>query len=190
MNTPVHVAFSLAVLGRDEETTSRDWFLIAIGAILPDALLFPLFYVREAVNAPVYELLVRLADLANSVPLYLLLCILAWNSRLRWLWLLVSSALIHIAFDIPLHSDDAHRHFYPLTEWVFVSPVSFWDAAHFGQIVGVLEALLFAACFYMLWSKISSRVGKWCMAGFAVIYLFTFVHFLGHAFASTHWAIW
>ena len=53
-----------------------------------------------------------------------------------------ASGLLHRACDSPVHATDAHRQFWPLTDWRFRSPVSYWDPAHYGDIVGPLEAAL------------------------------------------------
>lgn len=52
------------------------------------------------------------------------------------------AALTHLAGDLPLHADDAHPHFWPLSDWRFISPVSYWDPRHFGGQFALFEALL------------------------------------------------
>jgi len=46
---------------------------------------------------------------------------------------------------LPVHHDDGHRHFFPLSDWRFESPVSYWDPAHYGHIFLWIELLLVAA---------------------------------------------
>jgi len=66
---------------------------------------------------------------------------------------LTGAALLHLALDFPLHHDDARRHFWPLSNWVFQSPVSYWDRNHYGAIVEPVEiALSLAACIW-LWLR-------------------------------------
>ena len=48
---------------------------------------------------------------------------------------------LHVPEDLFLHHDDGHRHFYPLSQWRYSSPVSYWDPNHYGKIVAPLEAL-------------------------------------------------
>ena len=55
---------------------------------------------------------------------------------------LSASALLHSFIDFLCHRDDAHMHFWPLTEWRFRSPVSYWDSAHYGTYFGMFEAFL------------------------------------------------
>lgn len=180
MNTPAHMALSLAVLGRG--ASRAEWGLILAGAFLPDAFLFADHFLRGAARLP--------AEIFNSLPLYAAALTAGYFLRIRWLMLLAASALLHIAFDLPLHAGDAHVHFWPASDWRLVSPVSFWDAAHHGRLFGLLEAVLFAICLAIIWRRIDTGAGRVLAALFALIYAAAFVHFLGHAFAGRHWAIW
>lgn len=114
----------------------------------------------------------------NSVPLYaaLLLIALAWGQRapaapfagdgtlmaggwwnavgpLHPLALFALAALVHLTGDLPLHADDAHRHFWPLTDWRFHSPVSYWDRDHHGGVASLLEAALGVFVSVVLWRR-------------------------------------
>lgn len=60
-----------------------------------------------------------------------------WSGR-GWAIALTGAALLHLAFDFPLHSHDARAHFWPLTDWKFISPVSYWQGPT-GQVVGWIE---------------------------------------------------
>jgi hypothetical protein len=52
------------------------------------------------------------------------------------------SGLAHAAVDFVTHHDDARRQLWPFADWVFRSPVSYWDPAYFGNVVAPMEALL------------------------------------------------
>lgn len=52
------------------------------------------------------------------------------------------SGLFHALADFLTHHDDARRQFWPLADWVFRSPVSYWDARYYGSIFAVLELAL------------------------------------------------
>lgn len=56
--------------------------------------------------------------------------------------LFFGSMFLHALADFPLHHKDAHRHFYPLSDWRFLSPVSYWDPARHGAIGGGFELAL------------------------------------------------
>jgi hypothetical protein len=55
--------------------------------------------------------------------------------------------------DLPVHHDDAHPHFWPLTLWTFASPVSYWDPAHFGREWGMFEIGLGLVLAVILWRR-------------------------------------
>jgi len=54
---------------------------------------------------------------------------------------LCGAALLHIALDFPLHHDDGRAHFWPLSDWVYASPVSYWDSAHHAGWVAPFAAM-------------------------------------------------
>jgi len=66
---------------------------------------------------------------------------------------LCGAALFHLALDFPLHNDDARAHFWPVTNWKFISPVSYWDPKHFGHIVGPIEVGMVIAASIYIWRK-------------------------------------
>ncbi|MEJ6403517.1 hypothetical protein [Yoonia sp. 2307UL14-13] len=66
---------------------------------------------------------------------------------------LCGAALLHLFLDFPLHHDDGRAHFWPLTNWIFQSPVSYWDRNHYGNIAGPLEIVLSLGCCVILWRR-------------------------------------
>jgi hypothetical protein len=63
-------------------------------------------------------------------------------TRSRYAVAFSGSALLHSVVDFLVHRNDAHMHFWPLSQWRFVSPVSYWDSAHYGTPFGLFEASL------------------------------------------------
>lgn len=133
---------------------------VLVGALIPDAAIYVLV-VYAAINkiprntlwsetywADSWQIWVTIG---NSAPLYLCLLLAALvlaapkDRRPRWQSLpalLAIAALTHLAGDLPLHNDDAHIHFWPLTDWRFHSPVSYWDLNHHAGVFAPLEMLL------------------------------------------------
>jgi hypothetical protein len=66
------------------------------------------------------------------------------------------AALTHIAGDFPVHVKDAHRHFWPLSDWKFVSPVSYWNPEFHGNIFSIFEMLLGATLSILLFRRFKS----------------------------------
>ncbi len=84
-----------------------------------------------------------------------------------------SAALAHSCIDFLVHREDAHMQFWPLTDWKFVSPVSYWDRAHYGGWFSLFEAALgifMAALLFRRYRSIITRLAlALCMALYAAV---------------------
>jgi len=161
MNTPAHLIFGLAAFGKVDapKVTAAALF----GAILPDLSLYLLAGTHlfvlgtspEVVFGELYfsDLWQTIFKIDNSFLLWGVVLGLGLALRSAWVVALSGAALLHIGLDFPLHHDDGRAHFWPLTDWVFQSPVSYWDPAHYGGIVGALEILVCLGLCYWLWGK-------------------------------------
>jgi hypothetical protein len=149
MNTPTHALLNLTLLMRGRPGVGALW--IVAGAIGPDAPIFALYAVSRwrwrqpseqiwssTYFEPGWQML---ADTAHSVPLALVVLIVGWRSRSVGLKLFAWSLLLHSVLDFPFHTDDAHRHFFPLSQYRFDSPISYWDPSRHGRVVALVETL-------------------------------------------------
>jgi hypothetical protein len=83
------------------------------------------------------------------------------NAPDRLIW---SQTYFEADFDLPLHREDAHGHFFPLSSWRFMSPVSYWDVRHYGAYAAAAElALTGAGCVVLL----RRRERAWRVIGMA-----------------------
>ncbi len=176
MNTPTHALLNLALLGG---RGGRARFApVLAGAVLPDLPMLgfwlwqtlalgraqSLIWTRVYFEAPWQTLF----DVFNAIPVYAALALVAaWRRWRAGLWL-AASALLHIICDLPLHREDAHAHFWPLSGWHFVSPVSYWDRAHYGFAFSVLELVLLAGS---AWWIARRRRGPWTRRALAATVL-------------------
>jgi hypothetical protein len=104
-----------------------------------------------------------------------MIVVLAQLFQRRLIFLLAASALLHMFFDLPLHHDDAHRHFLPLSDWRFESPISYWDPRYYGNIVIRIEmAFAMLACAYV--------AGRSTPTAMRVLALFTLLSYAGFMF--------
>lgn len=170
MNTPTHLLIGAAVLARKKDGGAGRWRNEAVlaGALLPDAAIFFLFaWARLVQRASEQELWSRiywsepwqsLFAIFNSAPLYAALVLIGVAARQSWLTLLGLAALLHLAFDLPFHHDDAHIHFWPFTDWRFHSPLSYWDEDHHGDWVSLAEVALSLGLIYLLWRRFENRI--------------------------------
>ena len=148
MNTPAHLLLGAAVMGRRGER-ALVWAALA-GAMLPDLSLYLLAGgALQILNIPPDRVFNELyySDLwqgifavDNSVFVWGGLLALALWQRTGWAVALTGAALLHLTLDLPLHHDDGRAHFWPLTSWVFESPISYWDRSQGAGWVAPLEA--------------------------------------------------
>ncbi len=179
MNTPSHLIINLAVLRRVEDP-HLTWPIL-VGALIPDAAMF-VFYGwakliarlpeaqiwSEAFFSPQWQ---NVFAVGNSIPLAVGgMAIALWLKQPAAIALFIS-ILLHCLEDLPLHHDDAHRHFFPFSDYRFVSPLSYWDPNHHGAIVALLELLLVIGATVYLFPAIQSWWGKGAML--ATVGLFT-----------------
>lgn len=80
-----------------------------------------------------------LFDAFHSLPLIAIVMIVSWRLGSRNALVLSAAMALHVALDLPFHHDDAHRHFFPFSDWRFASPLSYWDPSHFGTSVFWVE---------------------------------------------------
>jgi len=148
VNTPAHAIVNLLLFRRQKRETHA--LAIVAGALLPDIPML-VFYLwarfsglsehaiwRDGYFDPVWQ---AVFDAFHSFPLLGLAWLAAWRLRAHTVMVFLASMFLHSCLDFPLHHSDAHHHFFPLSDWRFISPVSYWDPAHYGTIIGPLELL-------------------------------------------------
>lgn len=94
----------------------------------------------------------------HSIPLMAAVLAVAIAVKRDWLRIFALAGLLHVAFDFPVHREDGHAHFWPLSDWKFVSPVSYWDVNHYGGIVGPIELAIVIGTIVLLWRRYPSRL--------------------------------
>ncbi len=168
MNTQGHGVVNVAALGA---IAGPDlWLPILGGALLPDIPIF-IFYAwvkgveklpdrtiwQEAYYRPVWQLMV---SIGHSMPLAIAVALLGYFTNQPVLTWIGISALLHSLEDLPVHNHDAHRHFFPLSNYRFISPLSYWDPRHYGRWVSLAEWGLVLIASAFLWGGISSWAGR------------------------------
>lgn len=161
MNTPAHLLLGAAVFGRPSGRKVI-WAAMA-GALLPDLSLYLLAGVSIAVlqippqivfNELYFsDLWQSIFAVDNSFIVWGALLALAIWRKADWAIALTGAALLHIALDFPLHHDDGRPHFWPLSDWVFESPVSYWDRGHYANMVGPVAAVVSVISAVVIWMR-------------------------------------
>lgn len=158
MMTQTHHLVGAGLLARPNEWVRNTG--VIVGSLLPDAAIFALFGWSKLAGVPERRVWDELywqepwrswVAAQNSIFVHALVLLLGaavlWAVRPLFrvglfLLFVALAALAHVALDFPVHHADAHRHFWPFSDWVFRSPVSYWDPAHHGRIFAVVEAVL------------------------------------------------
>ena len=185
MKTPSHAIINLAILGRTQHSELN--LLIVTGGILPDIPIF-LFYFwakyiarlpevkiwSEAYYEPLNQ---NIVALFHSIPLAVIGWLIAYYLGLPNVQILFLSMILHSLGDLPVHNDDAHRHFFPFSNYRFISPISYWDPNHYGSIVSFIEMLLVLLSSYRVFDFVGSYVGKGLLILVNCFYLIGYVFF-------------
>ncbi len=186
MQTPGHIILNLSILGRRHRP---EWTLpIIVGTFLPDAAMF-WFYIwtRIIQGKPESEIWGTLYflpewqnifDLFNSIPLALIGLGFALYYKRHGIAVFWAGILLHCLQDLPLHHDDGHRHFWPLSNFRFESPVSYWDPQHYGIWGAGLETVLVAIASYFIFKRLQSRWGKGIIVMMGILYCLLYFGYL------------
>lgn len=190
MNTPAHVAVNFVILAKKGKPR---WSLpIVMGSLMPDIPIY-LFYFYQKLIAGMSERIIwsdvyfrpswqNLFDSFHSFPILLISAILSYRFGRTGLALFFSSMFLHSLGDFPLHNNDAHRHFFPVSDYRFFSPLSYWDSRHYGGLVSIVESLLVLCLSVIIWRRDNTR---WHRAVPAFVILF---YLLGYGVALVLWS--
>ena len=182
MNTPAHVLLAVAASGVPA-SRKRNTALI-VGALFPDLMMFVMVGWERWINGLSIERIFQQAYFSdfwqeifainNSAPVFAGLLIVGLVLKVDWLWAFGLAALLHALCDLPLHYDDGHPHFWPFTDWIFVSPVSYWDPRHHGVAAGWAEAGLSVALAVILLRRFRGAIARAViLAGLVIELLFS-----------------
>lgn len=143
----------------------RNWAVLA-GGLLPDLSIFALVgWARFVENQPHRQIWREtywqepwqtLSAVSNSFVIWGCAALLAYWLGWRIVMFAAAAMLVHLSLDFPFHASDAHKHFWPLTDWRFHSPLSYWNDHHHARWVGALELALVLASMAVLWQRFHS----------------------------------
>jgi len=111
----------------------------------------------------------------NSIPIYAALAAAGYVMRAKtWGKLLLFfalAALIHMATDLPVHNHDAYRHFWPFSDWRFISPFSYYEREHHAGWVSLIETIIALASIFVLWRRFPKLWVKIILGALALFYI-------------------
>jgi hypothetical protein len=155
---------------RPATTLGRLNAAIFLGALSPDLPLYLFFSWYTFIERASQRLLwseyyflpfwQRVFDLSHSFPLWGAgLAAGIWLKR-RELYLFMAAGLMASVQDILLHHDDGHAHFFPLSDYRFASPVSYWDPSHYGAEFSLIEATAVTVAALWIFPRLQTRWGR------------------------------
>lgn len=196
MNTQAHIIFNILLL-RSFKYKPKFILATVIGAIIPDLAMFLFFAWTFFFQSMSVEQIFTVEyfkphwqnyfDIYNSIPIFFIILFISFILlKLKFITkkvyifmkILVYSALLHLFFDLFSHADDAHRHFYPFTNFVFKSPISYWDPDYFGKQFAILEILLvfISSCYiWKLFKNITLKTFIILVNLFNIVYIYFFL---------------
>jgi hypothetical protein len=174
MNTQSHAILNLFLLRKTLEKkpipVNHLNSIIVSGSILPDIpIFFFTFWYRWMVPTPhriIWKTLYfredwqMLFNLFHSFPIFLILIGLAYYFSKPRLWIFFMASLLHFSEDFFVHQEDGHAHFFPLSSYKFISPISYWDPGSFGQYFYIFESLLLLVVSFPVFRYIKTGWGK------------------------------
>jgi hypothetical protein len=164
MMTPTHVLIGSGLLSR-RNSTAVNW-AAALGGLMPDVPMFVLFawdrfvmglpegaiwdgrYDTDAWQIP--------AGLSHSFPLYAAILAVGLFWRQAVVIAYSAASLLHAGVDFLVHHEDAHMQFLPFSRWKFISPVSYYDPQHYGNIASKIELAIAISMIVPLWRRFPS----------------------------------
>ena len=135
MNTPAHLIIGAAAFAKPDKRAIN--VAAILGALIPDFSLYFMVFWNRNIRGMSFEQIFDVEYFStywqavfavdNSIPLWFLVLLVGLLARRRVVMVLAAAALLHIALDLPLHHDDGRAHFWPFSDWIFQSPISYLD---------------------------------------------------------------
>ena len=196
MLTQTHIIMGAALFGG--KVPKRAW-VGALGGVLPDIpmLLIVLGLKLASIPDPIIFGYLYWQDwwqvtnaIAHNFWLWggLFLVALLLRERLaataeaidHWSLVMVfsASAFLHVMIDFLVHREDAHMSFWPVTRWKFMSPVSYYDPAHFGGYFSLFEALLGLGLAALLIRRFANTWARGALLFAMLLYVAVPAHFI------------
>lgn len=185
MNTPSHYIINLAILGNT--IAPKNNVAITIGAILPDIPIFIFYLVSKFIyklpeakiwSEAYYETgWQNFVALFHSIPLALIGSLVFYYLDWKPAAIICFSAILHSCLDLPLHHDDAHRHFFPFSDYRLISPVSYWDVKHYGRYAAFIEICFVLAANPIVLGLLNSPIAKGIVIAIDFFYIVSYYRF-------------
>lgn len=171
MITSSHIIYSWALARKTEstaDTNQKRTLAFVLGALFPDTSTY-IFFLVCGVFLGIPQNILWDDMYFNSfwaIPITLAHSFIIWPFLIAFSnylgWKLVKwfsiSAFFHAMVDFFVHTQDAYRHFYPFSNWTFISPISYWNNAEYGQYVSFFDSALVILLLIYLYTRYKNRM--------------------------------
>jgi len=110
-------------------------------------------------------------DPLNSFPLIIMAFAVAYYKKSAVWMALTASMFLHCLLDFPLHTDDAHRHFWPFSDFRLDIGISYWNPAEGGMIISAIENILVIIAAYFVYKILKYKLSKSLLVLFVILQL-------------------
>jgi len=165
MISTTHTLLALAVFTRKgDKVRNRSVFW---GSVIPDAFIYIAWVIltffmkvpQSTIWNDIYfdEPMQTFASIFNSIPIYIALLGIGYHYRSavlgKALMFFSLAALSHISLDFPVHNHDAYAHFWPVSDWRFFSPISYYEEHLHGRTVGMIDLAIGIVASLFVWKR-------------------------------------
>ncbi len=178
MTTPFHIVSGLTVFGRKHKPENNFWILA--GSLAPDFVvliftawvLFMGIPLEEAWDTYYFsDQMQPFFNLTHSFILWILVFLFAYLFKKLKVVYFSLAGILHITLDLLVHHTDAYAHFYPISNWRFRSPVSYYEPGYYGNWISLVDIILFAIFSILIFRKLNSKWSRRVLVVLSSIYL-------------------
>lgn len=182
MITPSHIIYSWAFAKKTETPntgTQKRTLAFVLGAFFPDIPTYLFFIICGLILGYSGEIMWddMYFNSGWAIPITLTHSFIIWpivaTSATYFGWKFLTwfslSALFHSLIDFCVHTDDAYRHFWPVSQWKFHSPISYYNPSEWGRDVNAFDNLIVLGLLAYLYTQYT---GKWrlLIVGISALY--------------------
>lgn len=186
MITPSHMIYSWTFAkATDRQPNPLRTLALVSGAFIPDIPTYCFFLVHTVILGTSQQMMwdtlyfnsawSPFITLSHSLLLWPVLLLFATLAKQQLVQLFAASALVHIILDFFVHHDDAYRHFWPLSDWKFFSPLSYYDPQYYGNWVSTIDSVIIIALLLWLWTVYTSKRARVGIAFIILLYVTTLI---------------
>lgn len=182
MITPSHMIYSwVFAKATDQRPNKLRTVALVAGGLVPDIPTYAFFCVHTfligSAQTDMWSIYYfdsawsPFITLSHSLLLWPVLLLFATITKRTLLKFFSASALFHITLDFFVHHDDAYRHFWPLSDWQFSSPLSYYDPLYYGNLVSSFDSILIISLLLWLGTVYTNKKARFGILVIVLLYL-------------------